>query len=146
MVMLDKLMAKQVEEVLGGFVFTRNASLRISSYKKQGDKVLRKLSPRKKMKPSEVYSVLEPLAHEVTLCIMAKTKSVTVQRRIKKFFTDYNGTKLNIKGGDIKKLGITPGPRYRELLKKVLYKKLDGKLPARKDELKYMHKLVGKKK
>ncbi len=142
MVMLDKLAPKQVDEVLEKFVFTRSESLRIRSYKRDGDKVLRKLSSRKNMKPSAVYGILEPLAHEVSLCITAKTKSAIARRRIKRFFTDYNGTKLSIRGDDIEKEGIVPGPRYKELLQKVLYAKLDGNLATKKDELYYMRKLI----
>ncbi|MGB2600874.1 MAG: CBS domain-containing protein [Candidatus Omnitrophota bacterium] len=142
MIVLDKLTLKQVEEVLGKFVFTRSESIRLRSYKKMGDKAARKLSSRNKMKPSQVYDILEPFSHEVTLCIMAKTKSKTVQRRIKKFFTDYNGMELHIKGHDIKKEGVSPGPEYKDMLKKILCRKLDGKLPAKKDELKYMRKLI----
>jgi tRNA nucleotidyltransferase (CCA-adding enzyme) len=142
MVMLNKLTPKQVDEVLEKFVFTRSESLRIRSYKRDGDRILRKLSSRKKMKPSAVYSVLEPFAHEVSLCIMAKTESAIARRRIKRFFTDYNGIKLSIRGDDIEKEGIVPGPRYKEVLQKVLYGKLDGKLTTKKEELDYMRKLV----
>jgi tRNA nucleotidyltransferase (CCA-adding enzyme) len=142
MVMLDKLTLKQVEEVLEKFVFTRSESIRLRSYKKMGEKAVRKLSSRKKLKPSQVYDILEPFSHEVTLCIMARTKSRTAQRRIKKFFTDYNGMELRIKGHDIKKEGVSPGPEYKDILKKILCRKLDGKLPTKKDELGYMRKLL----
>ncbi len=144
MVILDKLTLKQLEEVLEKFVFTKSESIRLRSYKERGDKVIKRLSSRKRIAPSEVYRLLEPFSHEVALFLMAKTASATARRRIKKFFTDYNGIKLKIRGHDIEKEGITPGPRYKELLKKVLYKKLDGKIPAKKDELGYMRQLIGK--
>ncbi len=146
MVILEKLTAEQVEEVLEKFVFTRNASMRLLSCKKWAEKAIRKLSSRKKILPSGVYDLLEPLSHEVTLYVMTKARSVVARRRIKKFFTDYNGVKLRIRGHDIKKEGIVPGPGYKEILRQVLYGKLDGKLLTKKDEIRYMRELIAKRK
>lgn len=148
MVILDKLTDRQAEEVLDKFVFRRGASIRIRSYKAQADRAIKRLSSRKRMMPSEVYQLLEPFAHEVTLCIMARTMSRTARSRIKKFFTDYNGMKLKIRGHDVEKEGIKPGPRYTKILKQVLCRKLDGKLATKRDELKYLRELIhkGKKK
>ena len=145
MVLLDKLTADQVEEVLGKFVFTRSESLRLRSYKRKAGRAIRNLSSRKRIPPSRVYSILEPLSHEVTLCAMARTRSSSARRRIKRFFSEYNGTKLKIKGDDIRKEGIRPGPRYKKILRSILYRKLDGKLPAKKDELRYMRELISGK-
>ncbi|MBD3426063.1 MAG: CBS domain-containing protein [Candidatus Omnitrophica bacterium] len=144
MVVIDKLSLKQLEVVLEKFVFKRSESTRLRSCKKDGDRAIRKLSSRKKMKPSEVYDILEPFAHEVTLFIMSKTTSKTVRRRIKKFFGEYNGIQLRIKGQDIKREGISPGPEYKDILKNILCRKLDGKLATRKDELDYMRELTDK--
>ena len=66
--------------------------------------------------------------------------------RIKKFFSEYNGMTLKIKGHDIEKEGIKPGPKYRTILKKVLCEKLDGKLLTKQDEVKYLKKILKGKK
>lgn len=79
------------------------------------------------------------------MCAMARTRSSSARRRIKRFFSEYNGTKLKIKGDDIRKEGIRPGPRYKKILRSILYRKLDGKLPAKKDELRYMRELISGK-
>jgi len=142
MAILDSLTVKQADEVLEKFVFTRSERIRLHSLKKYGRTALKKLSASKKIAPSIVYRSLEPLSHEVVLYLMAKTSSKTAQRRIRKFFTDYNGTRLKIRGHDIQKEGIKPGPKYRNILRKVLYKKVDGKLSTKQDELKYLKKLI----
>lgn len=144
MLVLEKLNKTELREVVGKFVFTRSEGMRLRSYKDVSDRVLRSLSTKKKMLPSQVYALLEPLAHEVTVYMLAKTASQEAGRRIKKFFTEYNGTKLKIKGQDIKKEGLKPGPEYGEMLKKVLFKKIDGKLPDKKSELKYLRELIKK--
>ncbi|RKY42658.1 MAG: hypothetical protein DRP85_01965 [Candidatus Makaraimicrobium thalassicum] len=144
MVMLDKLTVEQVEDVLEKFVFTRTEKMRLRAYKEWADRIARKLSPRKKMAPSRIYDLLEPFSPEVTLCVMAKTKSAAARGRIRKFFTKYRGVKLRIRGHDIKKEGIDPGPRYKEILRRILYRKLDRKLSTKKDEIRYMKQLAGK--
>ncbi|MEA3488923.1 MAG: CBS domain-containing protein [Candidatus Omnitrophota bacterium] len=144
MVILDKLTAEQTEEVLRKFVFTRSVSIRLRSFKKEADKAIKKLSSGKRMMPSRIYSLLEPFSHEVTLCAMAKTKSEVARRRIRRFFTEYNGTTLLVKGEDIKREGVKPGPKYKKILRRILYKKLDGKLLSRKDEIGYMREVIGK--
>jgi len=144
MVILEKLTQPQVEEVVKKFVLTRSASIRLRSYKKNTKGALRKLSIGGKMSPSKIYDILEPFPHEVTLYAMAKTGSSLARRRIKKFFADYNGVKLKIKGDDIIAQGVRPGPRYKKILDQILYRKIDGKLKTKRDELNYLKDFIGK--
>lgn len=138
----DKLTAEQVEEVLEKFVFTRKEKTRLRSYKEKASKLIRKLSYADRLAPSEIYDLLEGLSHEVILCIMTKTVSVRARRRIKEFLGKYSGVKLRIGGGDLKRAGIPPGPRYRKILREILREKLDKKLSQKKDEVKLVRELV----
>jgi len=143
LVMIETLSPEQTGEVLGKFTFSNSVSNRVRSYKEQEKAVRRKLSSSQKLRPSVMFRLLEPLYHEVVLFLMAKTGSQAARGRIRRFFTRYNGTQLKIKGHDIKKEGVPPGPAYKEILKQVLYQKLDGKLPTKKAEIKYMKKVIG---
>lgn len=133
--MLDRLPARETAETLGKFVFTRSETMRVMSFKDKGEAAVKRLSSKKEMSPSEIYRMLEPFSHETTLCIMSKARSRKARARIRKFFTELNGERLRIKGDDIEKLGLKPGPRYKDLLEKVLYLKLDGKVKTRRDEI-----------
>ncbi len=146
MLLVDKLTMVEVEEVLEKFVFTRSTNIRVRAYKERADKTIRRLSSKERMPASLIYSVLEPLSHEATLCVMARTRSAAARRRLRKFLSEYNGMKLKIKGHDIKKEGVPPGPRYTEVFRKVLFRKLDGGLATKKDEMKYLRSLIKKKK
>ncbi len=143
LVMTESLSPEQTEEVLGKFTFSNSVNNRVRSYKEREKAVRRKLSSSQKLRASVIFRLLEPLSHEVTLFLMAKTASRSARGRIRRFFTRYNGTQLKIKGHDIQKEGVPPGPRYKEILKQVLYQKLDGKLPTKKAEIKYMKKVIG---
>ncbi|MFH1878157.1 MAG: CBS domain-containing protein [Candidatus Omnitrophota bacterium] len=142
MFMLDRLTLSQVEEVLKKFIFTRSESIRLLSYRKHSYRARRALNSKNRVRPSGIYDILEPLSHEVSLCILAKTRSAKARNRIKKFFTDYNGIKLLIKGIDIQKEGINPGPFYRKILRAVLREKLDGGISTKKDEIACMRQLI----
>ncbi len=142
MIMLDNLSLSQVNEVLDKFVFTRGERIRISAYSKSAGTALKELSRKRKLLPSEIFQILEPFSHEGTLCLCARTGSITARQRIRKFFSTYNGTKLKIKGEDIGRLGIKPGPKYREIFKKILCEKLDGKLPTKKDEMCFLKNII----
>ncbi len=144
MFMLDGLSAGQLEDVLQKFVFTRSEGLRLKSYKESSDEALKRLSSRASMKHSAIYRILEPLSHEVSLCLLARTRSRTARSRIKKFFTDLNGQRLAIRGNDIEKLGLKPGPRYKDILDRVLYDKLDGKISGKKEEVRSVREILSR--
>jgi len=142
MALLEPLTSAQTEDVLKRFVFTRSESMRLMSCKEKVGACLERLSSRKKMTPGDVYALLEPLSHEAVVCLMAKAPGMTARRRLEDFLKLYNGTRLRIKGGDIEKAGIKPGPRYSEILSQVLRRKLDGGLKTKRDEIRYMKELI----
>lgn len=142
-VLIDELTFSQSEEVLAKFVFSNSVNNRVHSLKKNYEIVLRKLSSSKKLLPSEMCTLLEKFSHEAMLYIMAKTRSRAVRGRIMIFFKRYNGMCLRITGDDIKKEGVPTGPDYKKILDGVLREKLDGKLPTKLAEIKFMRKIIG---
>jgi tRNA nucleotidyltransferase (CCA-adding enzyme) len=142
MALLEPLTSDRTEDVLKKFVFTRSESLRVMSCKKTGHVCLRRLSSRKKMTSGEVYELLEPFSHEAAVYLMARAPGATARRRIEDFLRLYDGTRLRINGKDIEKAGIRPGPLYREILRRVLRRKLDGGLVTKEDEIRCMKELI----
>jgi tRNA nucleotidyltransferase (CCA-adding enzyme) len=151
MALFDDLSYNTVSSICSRFVFRGSDSLRILSYKGRADGVLRSLESKAAMSPSRVYRFLEPFAFEVTVLMMAKA-SLTASRpgsklaisRIKDFFGKYNGARSAIRGDDIKAMGLKPSRKFKAILRKVLYRKIDGKLRTRAEELEYVRKLIGK--
>ena len=124
------------------FEFKRGERLRIMSYKNSGRKALKTLNSKMKILPSRIYRLLEPLSHEVTLLLMALSHSDAGKGRIMEFFHKYNGMRPAVRGNDIKALGVKAGPHFARILDKILYKKLDGFLKTREEELAYAKKLA----
>ncbi|MDO8536505.1 MAG: hypothetical protein Q7S30_05830 [Candidatus Omnitrophota bacterium] len=124
------------------FELKRGERLRMVSYKKQSGKVLKTLNAKRKILPSKIYHLLEPLSHEATLLMMAVSRSDIGKGRIMEFFHKYNGMRTLARGDDIKALGVKAGPHFSRIMQKMLYKRLDGTLTTREDELEYAKKLA----
>ena len=127
------------------FEFKRGERLRIMSYRKAGRKALKTLNSKRKILPSRIYNLLEPLSHEVTLLLMAVSRSDIGRGRIMEFFHKYNGMRPSARGEDIKALGVKAGPHFAKIMKKILDKKLDGELKSREEEIAYAKKLANRR-
>jgi tRNA nucleotidyltransferase (CCA-adding enzyme) len=73
---------------------------------------------------------------------MAVSHSDIGKGRIMEFFHKYNGMRTSVKGDDIKSLGVKAGPHFAKMMDKILYKKLDGGLKTREEEMEYAKKLA----
>ena len=127
------------------FEFKRGERLRIMSHRQAGRKALKTLNSKRKILPSKIYNLLEPLSHEATLLLMAVSHSDIGRGRIMEFFHKYNGMRPSARGEDIKALGVKAGPHFAKIVEKILDKKLDGELKSREEELAYAKKLANRR-
>lgn len=91
---------------------------------------------------SVLYRKLTGFKTELILFMMAIAKNKAVKKSISHFFTDLRRTKLSLKGRDLKKMGLQPGPVYRQVMEAVLDARLDGTLKSKKDEIEFARQLV----
>jgi len=94
------------------------------------------------MPNSKLYRKLSGFRTELILYMMAITKQEKIKKAISHYFTDLRRVNVSLKGRDLKKMGVPPGPIYREILRAALDAKLNGKLKTPKDELEFAHKYV----
>ena len=87
------------------------------------------------MPNSRLYRKLSEFRTELILYMMAVTKQEKVKKAISHYFTNLRSVGVSLKGRDLQKMGIEPGPIYREILQATLDARLNGKLKTRKDEL-----------
>ena len=76
---------------------------------------------------------------------MAITRSKQVKRAISLFFTQLRNTAVEMSGQDLKKMGVAPGPIYRETLQAVLAARLDGRLQSHEEELAFARAFVARR-
>ena len=90
------------------------------------------------VKNSTLYKRLSGFRTELILCMMAATKKVAVKRSISRYFTHLRYIHPSVRGKDLVKMGIPPGPIYREILQAVLDAKLNGDVKSKTDELEFV--------
>jgi tRNA nucleotidyltransferase (CCA-adding enzyme) len=137
MAMIDRLVLSDTLKVCDRFVMSRSDRGRIISVKKSGKKAAVLLSKEKNIMPSEIYRALEPLSNEALFFITAKCGVSRANRRVSDFLSKRKGTRLLIRGADLKRLGAKPGPCFTEILRKTLDAKIDGRFSTKKDELSF---------
>ncbi len=136
MILVEDLDMASLHRMINGFAFNWSAAKRILSFKHSSRAIIEKL--RKPISPSEVYRLLEPLSFEVIFLIVLKGNNPVITEAVKNFLLHYNGIRIASTGEDLKRIGIMPGPRYKDILRSVLYAKLDHKLKTKEEELDYL--------
>ena len=92
--------------------------------------------------PSQVYQVLERKDDEFLLLLAAV--SPQLESSVLNYMKEWRYLKPLISGEDLKKLGLKPGPSFKDYLNKIKYAIIDGKLPKddRDKQLKALKELV----
>jgi tRNA nucleotidyltransferase (CCA-adding enzyme) len=107
--------------------------------KPEAEKTLRHFAAgRSEPRPSQIYRRLEPFSPEVLLYMMARTARDSTRRAISLYITRLRGTRVSVTGRDLKALGFSPGPLYREILDRVLEARLNGEVSDRQSEMEWI--------
>jgi tRNA nucleotidyltransferase (CCA-adding enzyme) len=88
--------------------------------------------------PVEIVKLLGNLKLEVVLFSMALSKDRRKQKVISRYLTELRNVRAILKGDDLKRLGIEPGPAYSSIFKELLDEKLRGRLKSREDEERFV--------
>lgn len=91
--------------------------------------------------PVKVYNTLKSLNTE-TLILMMIYSQKWQKQLISLFITNLRHVKPLIKGEDLKKIGIKPGPIYREIFEKIMNEKLRGKLQSKEEEIEFAKNII----
>ncbi|RJQ40359.1 MAG: CBS domain-containing protein [Nitrospiraceae bacterium] len=95
--------------------------------------------------PAELYHVLNSVSLEILLFSMAQSKSKQKQKAISQYLIELRKVKPLLKGKDLQKIGIKPGPVYSKLFSELLDEKLRGRLKTREDEERFITEKYQKK-
>jgi tRNA nucleotidyltransferase (CCA-adding enzyme) len=89
-------------------------------------------------KPSEIYRALLSFRPEELLFLMGKAEYESTRKAVSHYFHRYRNVKTDLKGKDLKEMGIPPGPVYRQLLDELLDARIDGEVESRYDEFHFL--------
>ena len=89
-------------------------------------------------KPSEVYRALLPFRPEELLFLMGKADKESTRMAVSHYFHRYRNVQTELKGKDLKAMGISPGPIYRQLLDELLDARINKQVTNRPEELRFL--------
>ncbi|MBF0224175.1 MAG: CBS domain-containing protein [Desulfobacterales bacterium] len=95
---------------------------------------------------STLYKKLYELKTELILYMMGATEKEYVKKAISQYYTGLRHIKLFIKGSDLLKIGLTPGPLFKRVLSAVLDAKLNDRIHTKEEELEFVKKYIEPKK
>ncbi|MCF6248396.1 MAG: CBS domain-containing protein [Desulfobacula sp.] len=101
----------------------------------KSEKQLYVIENSKEYSAQDLYWCLIHFNTEYILYMMALAKNETTKKAISNFYTHHRNIKPYLKGRDLLKLGIKPGPIYTNLLNNIINAKLEGKVKTKKQEL-----------
>jgi tRNA nucleotidyltransferase (CCA-adding enzyme) len=70
--------------------------------------------------------------------MMARAQQEAITRAISHYFHRYRHVSTEIRGKDLKALGVPPGRIYKTMLDELLSARLDGEVRNRQEELSYL--------
>lgn len=92
----------------------------------------------------EIYNLLKPLNIETIILMMIYAKDWQ-KRAISLYLTKLKDVKPLLRGEDLKKLGIPPGPVYKKIFDAILREKLQGRLLSKEEEIEFVKKFESEK-
>lgn len=123
-----KLSAKEIADLKNSFVrpgFVQE----IESLEQEAKDFSTQLLSRSASLPSQTWKLLEAAKPEAVLWIAYSTKSAAVQAKLKSFYTEWPQARTKIPYSLMQEMRIVPElPIYAELVEKLFYELMDGKL------------------
>ena len=142
MVLINQCNAKRTEEICRRFELAPDFIKIFCSERFEADGCAVWLERNLPVSDSVLYRKLTGFRTELILYMMAAARQQAVKKSISHFFTELRRTGISLKGRDLKKMQLKPGPIYRQVLAAVLDAKLDGKLKTKKDEIDFARRYV----
>ena len=93
------------------------------------------------LRPSRVYRLLIGLPDEALVLMLAKVQAAQqgaagrrVRRRLGRFVKRDRHVAISVNGDDLKQIGLAPGPRFKEILDRLVDARLDGAVKTEAQE------------
>ncbi len=136
--MIDRLNAEEAEKLLRKCDIKRAHASAIMIAKNSGTQVLHEFEKNKKNGNADIYRLLHDIPLDVSLYLMAKSGRLQTKKAFSIYFTKLQHSRVHLTGNDLKKLGIKPGKRYRQILDSVQDAVLNAQVSGREEELQFV--------
>ncbi len=139
MALLCRLSDTEREEALRRLAVSEQVRQRVVIGLHAAHETLRKLKPDD---PIALYHLLKEVPLETNLFGMSLTRNNDKKRGISRYLLELRHVAPIIKGDDLKRLGVPPGPIYSRILTRVLDEKLCDRLSTKESELDFVKVLL----
>jgi len=106
------------------------------------DQIIKFISQKDEISPSNIYIKLKGLSNEVLFLAMMESNNDIAKERIVNYLVKYKKESLYISGEELKELQIKPGPIYSQILNKLLSAQLDGEVKNKRDEIRLVKNIL----
>jgi tRNA nucleotidyltransferase/poly(A) polymerase len=96
-----------------------------------------------RLPPSRVYSLLHGYATAALNATSLATDSLTVRQHIQNYLARLRYMRPSLTGNDLQQMGVSPGPRMKEILSRLHEARLDGQASSKQEEVELVRGWVG---
>ncbi len=130
---------KDVEEISRRLRFSNSEAEMLKQVVSLREESKALAAPR--LQPSAIYRMLSGYSEDALTVASMAADNDRVHERIDAFRTQWRAIAPEITGNDLKRMGISPGPTYRDILSKLQEARLDGKITNREQEEKFVQEI-----
>ncbi len=134
----DRLKQDEFTDICAHLNIPGRVVARVFAHRRQALGVLEGLQRRIRRGPelrnSEIQACLQGLPLEILLYMAARTRHEKIQRCISLYITTLRKVRCSLDGAALLALGLKPGPRMGEILRRLLAARLDGEVTSAEQE------------
>src|SRR5665648_69932 len=132
----------QVQKIFKIIIFKQKYLDNINYVYLNLDQIIKFLSQKDEISPSNIYVKLKGLSNEALFLAMMESYNDIAKERIVNYLLKYKKESLYISGKELKELQIKPGPIYSQILDKLFCAQLDGEAKNKKDEIRFVKNII----
>jgi tRNA nucleotidyltransferase (CCA-adding enzyme) len=138
-----------VAAMIRRLALSREQAKNVSAGGRRVDRVLKRLTDKGTVRPSQVYRLLAGLSDEALVLLLAKQVSaqhvvrLSLLKQHLMVYVKNRAIKTALTGRDLQAMGLQPGPQYKTILGKLLDARIDGMVTTEAEERVFVRKRLG---
>ncbi|MBI1987200.1 MAG: CCA tRNA nucleotidyltransferase [Nitrospinae bacterium] len=136
--LVSGLMDPEVEEVFQRLSLRPEEVRKLKVAQRHVPIVAEELAWARDIPPGKLYRLLSPLPPEALLWLAVQAPTARIRPLIACYLTELRDMEPFLRGRDLVKLGLRPGPVFKEILNQTRELRLNGVLKTREDEIQFV--------
>ncbi len=130
---------KELSSFCKRFELPEKIEKKLLGQKANADRIAKTMQRRPRMKPSEIYWLLQDLDIEGLLYLIAIAQKKYIQKAVSQFVTNFRNTEPLLNGQALVNEGYRPGPLFRTMLNHLIEAQLNDQISTTAEALEYIH-------